>query len=203
MKPEDFMEDAKGRFIPVASIKEIDIERDKLVKEIVGKAKEMRDLLRKFKLDLMGDVEAFCDLSFERYNAPIGGKKGNVTLTTFDGKYKVVRAMHDVLTFDEGLQAAKALIDECVNSWSEGANPNIRVLVNDAFQVDKEGKISAGRVLGLRRLQMVDATGKWELAMLALGESLRVQGTVPYIRVYERVGKEGKYEAISLDVAGV
>ncbi|MFC7419379.1 DUF3164 family protein [Iodobacter arcticus] len=203
MKPEDFMEDAKGRLIPVASIKEIDIERDKLVKEIVVKAKEMRELLRKFKLDLMGDVEAFCDLSFERYNAPIGGKKGNVTLTTFNGQYKVVRAMHDVLTFDEGLQAAKALIDECVNSWSEGANPNIRVLVNDAFQVDKEGKISAGRVLGLRRLQMVDATGKWELAMLALGESLRVQGTVPYIRVYERVGKEGKYEAISLDVAGV
>ncbi|PHV02820.1 DUF3164 family protein [Iodobacter sp. BJB302] len=203
MKPEDFMEDAKGRQVPVASIKEIDIERDKLVKEIVGKAKEMRDLLRKFKLDLMGDVEAFCDLSFERYNAPIGGKKGNVTLTTFNGQYKVVRAMHDVLTFDEGLQAAKALIDECVNSWSEGANPNIRVLVNDAFQVDKEGKISAGRVLGLRRLQMVDSTGKWELAMLALGESLRVQGTVPYIRVYERVGKEGKYEAISLDVAGV
>jgi hypothetical protein len=142
-------------------------------------------------------------LSFERYNAPIGGKKGNVTLTTFNGQYKVVRAMHDVLMFDEGLQAAKALIDECVNSWSEGANPNIRVLVNDAFQVDKEGKISAGRVLGLRRLQMVDATGKWELAMLALGESLRVQGTVPYIRVYERIGKDGKYEAISLDVAGV
>ncbi|MEJ2792060.1 DUF3164 family protein [Iodobacter sp. LRB] len=203
MKPEDFMEDAKGRQVPVASIKEIDLERDKLVKEIVDKAKKMRELLRKFKLDLMGDVEAFCDLSFERYNAPIGGKKGNVTLTTFNGQYKVVRAMHDVLTFDEGLQAAKALIDECVNSWSEGANPNIRVLVNDAFQVDKEGKISAGRVLGLRRLQMVDATGKWELAMLALGESLRVQGTVPYIRVYERVGKEGKYEAISLDVAGV
>ncbi|MCX7208087.1 MAG: DUF3164 family protein [Proteobacteria bacterium] len=203
MKPDDFMEDAKGRYIPIQNIKDIDIERDKLVREIVLKAKEMRELLRKFKLDLMGDVQAFCELSFERYGAPIGGQKGNVTLTTFNGQYKVLRAMHDVLAFDEGLQAAKALIDECVNSWSEGANPNIRVLVNDAFQVDKEGKISAGRVLGLRRLQMVDATGKWELAMLALGESLRVQGTVPYIRVYERVGKEGKYEAISLDVAGV
>lgn len=200
---DNFMKDAKGNLIAIDNIKEIDLERHRLVTEIIDKSKALREQLIKFKVDIMGDIEAFCQLSFERYDAPVGGKKGNITLTSFDGRYKVVRQVQDVLAFDEGLQAAKALIDECVHEWTDGANSNVRTLINDAFQVDKEGKISTSRVLGLRRHQMQDPSGKWEKAMLAIAESLRVDGSVPYIRVYERVGKEGKYEAISLDVAGV
>lgn len=200
---DGFMKDAKGNLIALENIKEIDLQRHQLVMEIIEKSKAVRDQLVKFKADIMGDIEAFCQLSFERYDAPVGGKKGNITLTSFDGRYKVVRQVQDVLAFDEGLQAAKALIDECVHEWTDGANANIRTLINDAFQVDKEGKISTSRVLGLRRHQMDDPSGKWEKAMQAIAESLRVDGTVPYIRVYERVGTEGKYEAISLDVAGV
>ena len=70
----------------------------------------------------------------------------------------------------------------------------------DAFQVDKEGKISTGRVLGLRRHDIKDE--KWLQAMDAIAESINVVDSKSYVRFYER-DKDGKYQAISLDFANV
>src|SRR5690606_29724778 len=104
-------------------IKPIDLERDRLVRDLVEAAKHLRELLSKFKASSFGDIEAFIELSAEQYGVKMGGKKGNVTLLTFDGQYKVQRAIHESIAFDERLQAAKALIDECLQDWSEGAKP--------------------------------------------------------------------------------
>jgi hypothetical protein len=137
----------------------------------------------------------------EQYGVKSGGEKGNCTLLSFDGRYKVVRQMQDKLTFGEQLMAAKALIDECVHAWAEGANDNIKALVNHAFQTDKEGKINTGRVLGLRRLDIRDA--KWQQAMQAIADSIQTASTKPYVRFYERNEATGDYVAINLDVAAV
>lgn len=197
----DYKQDAKGRLVPLATIKPIDLARDQLVQEIVAKAKALNAALASFKSSVFADIGAFVDLSVERYDTRLGGAKGNVTLVSFDGRFKVLRAMADTLTFDEGLQAAKALIDECVHEWTEGARSEIRALINDAFNVDKEGKISTGRILSLRRLEIQDE--KWQRAMSALSDSVRVQCSRSYIRVYERVGDTDQYQAIPLDIAGV
>lgn len=198
---QDYKQDAKGRLVPLATIKPIDLARDQLVQEIVAKAKALNAALASFKSSVFADIGAFVDLSVERYGTHLGGAKGNVTLVSFDGRYKVLRAMADTLTFDEGLQAAKALIDECVHEWTAGARSEIRALINDAFNVDKEGKISTGRILSLRRLDIQDE--KWQRAMAALSDSVRVQCSRSYIRVYERVGDTDQYQAIPLDIAGV
>ena len=199
--PDGYRKDAKGRLIPVESIKEIDLARDSLVVEIIDKALGVNKILSQFKASVFADIQAFIELSGERYGAKVGGAKGNVSLTTFDGRYMIKRAVSDTLTFDEGLQAAKALIDECVHEWTEGARSEIRALINDAFNVDKEGKISTGRILSLRRLEIQDE--KWQRAMNALSESVRVQCSKSYIRVYERIGDTDQYQPIPLDMAGV
>lgn len=199
--PDGFMQDARGALWPVATIKEIDIARDELVREIVEKARAMSDLLATFKGSVFGDIEAFVALSGEKYGAKMGGIKGNVTLLTFDGRYKIQRAISENLVFDERLQVAKELIDQCIHEWSKGSRPELIALVNDAFNVDKEGKVNTGRILSLRRLEIKDE--KWQQAMQAIGESLQVAGTKAYIRVYERVGNTDQYRPINLDVAAV
>lgn len=199
--PDGYKADAKGRLIPLDAIKPIDQARDQLVAELVTKAKQMNRDLAAFKEALFNDIDAFVDLSAERYGAKLGGEKGNVSLVSFDGRYKVLMAIQDSLAFDEGLQAAKVLIDECVHEWTQDARVEIKALINDAFQVDKEGNISTGRILGLRRLDIKDK--KWQRAMTALSESVRVQNSTRYLRVYERVGLTNKYEPIALDIAGV
>lgn len=199
--PDGYKEDAKGNLVPVSKIKEIDLMRDNLVHEIVQEAIELSELIKSFKHNVFGNIAAFVQLSGEQYGAKLGGNKGNVTLTTYDGRYKIQRAYAETLVFDERLQAAKALIDDCISTWSEDANDNIRVLVNGAFEVDKEGKINTTKVLSLRQYKIEDAA--WHKAMDAISDSLRVAGTKAYIRIYERVGDSDEYAPISLDLASV
>lgn len=198
---ENYREDGRGNLIPLSKIKEIDLLRDQLVGEIVDEAIELHQILRDFKANVFGNIAAFVQLSGEQYGAKLGGKKGNVTLTTFDGKYKIQRAYAENLVFDERLQAAKALIDECISNWSEGVNDNIRVLVNGAFEVDREGKINTTKVLSLRQYKIDDV--EWKRAMDAISESLKVAGTKAYVRIYQRVGDSDQYVPISLDMAAV
>lgn len=197
--PPGYWADANGTLTPVGKIKDVDKDRSKTVTELCEQAKAESARLFGFKSAAMQMLAEFVDRSLSAYGVKLGRAKGNVTLTSFDGRYKVVRQMQETITFDERLQAAKALIDECIQSWSKGSNANIKVLVNDAFQVDSAGKISTGRVLGLRRLEITDA--KWQQAMQAIGDSMRVASTKAYIRFYERDAHTGDYVSISLDVA--
>ena len=144
-----YKQDAKGNLVPLANIKEIDLLRDELVQEIAAKARAVQDNLMAFKRKAMDDIAAFVQLSADRYDVSVGGKKGNISLHSFDGAYRVNLAMQDTLVFDEGLIAAKALIDECINEWTEGSRTELKTLINAAFQVDKEGNISTARVLSL------------------------------------------------------
>lgn len=197
----DGLFDAQGRWVPRKLIKEVDLARDELVHELIGRAKETSRLLAKFKHEVMADIGAFVDLSAQKYDVQVGGTKGNVTLTSYDGHYKVVRQIANRLTFDERLQAAKELIDGCITEWTAGSRDEIRVLVEHAFQTDKQGKISTERVLGLRRLEI--ESPRWQEAMRAISDSVQIASTTAYVRFYERVGEDGHYQPISLDLATV
>lgn len=199
--PPGYWSDAKGSFVPLSKIKDIDKDRSKTVAGLCEAAKEESARLFGFKSVAMQAVADFVERSLADYGIKHGRAKGNITLTSFDGRYQIVRQMAETITFDERLQAAKALIDECIQSWSKGSNVNMKVLINDAFQVDSAGKISIGRVLGLRRLDISEP--KWLAAMDAIGQSMRVASTKPYIRFYERDETTLKYIPINLDMAAV
>ena len=199
--PAGYWRDGEGRLIPENMVKPIDKARDDLVRELVGKAKVASAILADFKTKAFGDIGAFVEMSGEQYGVKLGGVKGNVTLLSFDGRFKIVRQIQEHLVFDERLQAAKQLIDECIQTWTEGSRDEIKALINDAFQVNKEGKINTARVLGLKRLNINDE--KWLRAMQAIADSVQVAGSKPYIRIYERVGDTDQYQPISLDVAAV
>lgn len=198
--PAGYWQDANGALIPVSKIKEIDKDRNATVVQLAEAAKNVSASLLGFKLQAMQTIQEFVNRSLEQYEVKTGGDKGNVTLVSFDGRYKITRQVQDSITFDERLQAAKALIDECIHIWAKGSNSNIKVLVNDAFQVDKAGAVNTSRVLGLRRLAIDDPT--WTRAMAAISDSMRVSSSKAYVRFYER-DEAGDYQAINLDVAGV
>jgi len=197
---ERFMTDSMGRQVPEEMVKDIDKRRDETVRRIAAEAEKMKGVLVEFKNKIRDDINAFVELSAKQYGTKLGGKKGNITLMTYDGQYKLLIAMNDNITFDERLQIAKELIGKCLEKWSAGARQEIRLLVNDAFQVDKQGKISTSRVLGLRRLDIQDKD--WQKAMTAITDSVQVTGTKQYLRIYER-DANGEYQMIPLDVAAL
>lgn len=198
--PKGYMQRADGSLVPADKVKPVDKDRHQVVRALCEQAKQASADLLGFKLASMQAVQDFVDRSLADYDIKYGKAKGNVTLTSFDGRFQIVRQMQENIVFDERLQAAKVLIDECIHRWAKGSNANIKALVNNAFQVDKQGLVSTGRVLGLRSLQIDDE--QWAEAMRAIGDSMQVASTKPYIRFYER-NEAGAMVAIVLDVAGV
>jgi hypothetical protein len=196
----NYMTDSQGRRVPEELVREIDKLRDQTVRRIADEALKMRDILAAFKQRIRDDIYAFVELSFQQYGKSWGGKKGNIALTSYDGKYRLIVAMDENIVFDERLQVAREIIGSCLERWSDGARPEIRLLVNDAFQVDKAGKVSAARVLGLRRLEIQDP--EWREAMRAITESIQISGSKQYLRFYER-NELGEYTQIPLDVAAL
>lgn len=196
-----YWQDANGNLIPESRVKDIDKLRHQVVTDLCEIAEAHQQGLRKFKIDAMQEIAALVATSMEQYGVKTGGEKGNVTLMSYDGRYKLVRQMQDKIVFGEQLMAAKALIDECVHKWAQGANDNLKVMVNHAFQTDKEGKINTGRVLSLRRVDIRDE--KWLQAMQAIADSMQTASTKPYVRFYKRNDATGEYLPISLDVAAV
>lgn len=197
--PPGYWRNARGGLDPIETIKPIDKARDELVHELIAGAKALSGDVARYREKALGDIASFVQLSAEQYGAQLGGTKGNVSLISYDGRYKVLRAIAETLSFDERLQAAKALIEECLTEWTKGARPELRAIVNRAFETDKAGNLNTNAVLALRRLDIQD--DRWARAMQAIGESLQVVGSKSYIRLYERVGDSDKYQLISLDVA--
>ena len=196
--PSQYRTDARGALVPVNSIKPTDLMRDDLIKEIIAKVTPLNAQLAELKRDVINDLRSFIDISANEYGVALGGKKGNVTLTSFDGAYRIQIAMQDTLHFDERLQAAKQLIDECLHEWTQNSDANLKTIVQAAFDVNKEGQINTSRVLGLRRLNIQNE--KWLQAMNILSDSIQVQASKEYVRFYQR-NKDGKYELINLDIA--
>ena len=207
--PKKYWKNAEGAYIPVDKIKAIDKDRHHTVTSIVEQAKIVSAQMLAFKLTAMSAINEFIERSLLEYKVQLRGQgdkkgkvgKGNISLVSFEGKYKIVRQMQDSIVFDERLHAAKLLLDECIMGWSKGSNSNLKVLVNKVFQVNREGKISTGRVLELRQYEIKDE--KWQLAMKAINDSIKIVASKAYIRFYEQNEETGEYIPINLDVAKI
>ncbi len=198
--PAGYRENAKGDLVPASRIKPIDLLRDELVIKIVEASKQLRELMTEFKLSTMTQLADFVDVSAEEYGVKYGGSKGNVSLLSFDGKYKIQRAIGEHRIFDERIQTAKTLIDECIHSWSGGADARLMAMVGQAFRVDQQGQINVNQVLSLRQLDIDEP--KWNQAMEAIASAIQVTGTSEYLRLYERQGN-GKYTQLPLDISSL
>lgn len=199
--PEGYMRNATGHLVPTDKVRDQDKLRDEVTRRLALRALQISKELADYKRLALAEIEDLIQIAADRYEVTIGGKKGNVSLASYDGRYKIVRSIADRITFGEELEAAKTLINRCIDRWSEGANDNIRALVDRAFRTDTKGQIKTTAVLELLRLDIDDA--EWRRAMEAIKDSIQTTGSAVYVRVYERVGESEQYRAISLDLASV
>jgi hypothetical protein len=191
--------DARGAFVPEESIRPLDLLVDGEVRKIIGFARELSEQIARFKGHTFDDIGSLQALVAQEYGATIGGPKGNVTLTSFDGLMKVQVQVQDQLDFGPELQAAKRLVDECLTDWASESRSEIRALVTRAFQVDKEGKINRAEIFMLLRVEIDDE--RWKRAMTAVRDSIRVIGSRTYVRFAERDAADGPWRSVTIDMA--
>ena len=193
------MADAKGRWVPVETIRAADKLEDQTVRKIIGYADELSEQIARFKqhtFDYLGTFEA---LLAEQYGATKGGAKGNKSFLSFDGLLKVKVQVQDHINFGPQLQIAKELIDECLNEWAADSRPEIRAIVTRAFNTEKAGKINRAEIFMLLRLEIEDE--RWKRAMEAIRDAMRIVGSKTYVRCYRRDSIADRFQAITIDLA--
>lgn len=194
-----YLRDAKGNLVPVASVKPVDLLMDETVRKVLDKARDVSAVVAAFKGEAFESVNELQALISQNYGATVGGKKGNITLVSFDGCQKVQVQVADLLEFGPELQAAKSLIDECLSEWAAGSGAELRALVNRVFQVDKEGHINRAELFMLMRVEIEDE--RWVRAMEAIRDSIRIIGSRTYVRFYDRPAPDAAWRAITIDLA--
>jgi hypothetical protein len=199
--PEGYRRNALGHLVPENRIKPQDLDRDALVMELFAAAEQLQATMRKFKERSMADIYAHVDLVAEKYGTKIGGEKGFLTLTSYDGEYQLKIAMGARMTFGEELAAARELVHACIRKWADGSDGNIRALVEHAFRTDDEGRLSPSKIWELTRVEITDDPD-WKKAMDAIRDAVRWEGQKPYLRFNKRRA-DGKWEPLPLDMAAL
>ena len=197
----DYLPDAKGNLVPVEAVKPATRLEDETVRKVMTYAADLSAQLGRFMGHTMGDLNDLDALLAQEYGAKKGGKKGNRTYMTFDGLMKVQVQVADRIDFGPELQAAKSLIDECLVEWVQEGRDEIRALVLRAFNVEKEGKINQAELFMLLRLDIADA--RWQRAMQAIRDAIRVVGSKQYVRFYQRPTQEAEWNPVTIDLARV
>jgi hypothetical protein len=194
-----YLTDAKGSLVPIGMVKAQDLLMDELVRSMVGKATWLSAALGSFKEHAFEGVGEFQALLAQEYDTNIGGKRGNITLTSYDGCARIQVAVADLIQLGPELQVAKELIDECLREWSADSGEEIRALVDRVFAVDKEGQISHAGLFMLLRVPIVDE--RWLRGMKAIRDSMRIVGSREYVRFYTRPTPKATWRAIAMDLA--
>ena len=198
-KQTNTMIDSRGRDIPVEYIPPHERAKDRVVRTIQKQAADLNSRLAKFRTEALERIMSFVRKAGESYDVTIGGEKGNITLRSFDGLIKIQIAVQDNIEFDERLAIAQQLITEYLGEISVGADPALVELVHKAFYADSQGRLRTGQVLGLRTISIKHP--KWRKAMDVIVDSITVQSSRQYVRVYTRPTTDATWDMIPLNIA--
>lgn len=196
---EDHVRNNKGHLVPVSTIKPQHLAEDQTVRHVLRHAADLNAQISRFKEHTLADVGALLELVAREYGVQLGGRKGNISLTTFDGLQMVKIAVADQVAFGIELQAAKALVDECLVEWSSDSHAALRVIVQAAFETEKEGQVSPAKLFPLLRHDIDDP--RWRRAMDAVRDAIQIRGTKEYVLFYRRARPTDRWERVTIDVA--
>ncbi|MBC2834690.1 DUF3164 family protein [Gemmobacter straminiformis] len=190
---------AGGHRLAVSLIKPQHLLQDELVRKVAGYGIALSEQVSRFLGHTFDDIGGFEALLAQEYGATVGGKKGNKTLMTHDGLFKVTVQVADYIDFGPELQTAKELLDECMNEWAAGARDELRMIVTRAFNTDKPGKVNRSEIFMLLRLEIEDP--RWKAAMQAIRDAMRIVGSKSYVRLYRRDTQDAPWQPITIDLA--
>jgi hypothetical protein len=145
--------------------------------------------------------EDFEDFSFRLNGVKAGGEKDGLTISNFSITRKVKRSRSPYVVFDERLQQAVQLINECMDSWTSDVQTPAKTIIQQVMKPDANGRLSFKGLKSLKHLKIKDE--KWKKAMELVSAAERDAASKLYYGVYERTDPEKKEEMISLDFASL
>lgn len=196
---KEYCINSTGSMVPIEAVKDIDKLRDGVVLTIAERIKALESYMKEVKAKCMSDIEEFLKISAEQYGVKMGGTKGNVMLTSYDGSVQVILAQANNLVVNEGVNMAKELIDDYLADITSDASPDVRTIVNLAFKV-KQGRMDVKRLMELKQCNIQDE--RWLKAMEIISDSVTVASTTPCLRLRDRTAA-GVYKTHMLEFSTI
>lgn len=199
--PEGFLKNNRGDLVRIENVKEIHLLQDQVATDLAKDAQAIFMALAKFKRQALDDIRDLIKIAGEKHDVKLGGEKGNITIPSYDGRYKIQRAFADRITFGIEIEAAKDLFLNYLNDVADNLDGDARVLVESAFKTTRNNQLRTSELLRLLSYDIKHPD--WVKACEALRESMVVDGQTVYIRVYERINDSDKYRPIPLNITDV
>lgn len=194
-----YMLNANGGWDPVELISDVTYLRDEMVEDVIAQAEELKREADGRRSRMWNRVQEFLELSASSYGVKWGGAKGNLRLINYNGLKMVQVAVGEFRGVNEGIHSAKQLVDEVLSELTEkeGVPPVLRMIVNDFFRVNQEGKVDFNLLYKMKKWKIDDPN--WKKAMEAIDNSIEVIGSSRYLRFYTRSNTDARWEMIPMD----
>ena len=199
---QEFWCDKRGQEIHRDLVPHEEKLKTELVYDITEQAMVGVKLMERFKERVTRSIQEYMEMMREKYGLDIArGTKGNLTLQSYDGLRKVQVAVQQHIDFDEKLSLAKEKIDEYLKEKTKDADPEIKTLIMNAFEVDKKGNVDAKKIFALKQYKITDP--RWQEAMTLIDDAVEIVGSKSYIRFYMRDSVNEKWRNVSLDFSKI
>ncbi|MFB2531008.1 DUF3164 family protein [Paracoccus sp. p3-h83] len=194
-----YIADGVGKLTALDAIPAAKRLRDEMVRKEFGFALALSEQIGRFRAHVISNLDEFDALMAQEYNVKIGGEKGNRTYTSFDGLFRIEIKVQPRVAFGPEMAAAKALFDECMREWAEDTPAELRSIVTNAFDVDREGAINRTNVYILLGVESQDE--RFREGQRALRESMYVISSKEYVRFSRRASHRDKWAGVTIDLA--
>lgn len=201
-KNQKMMIDAQGQAVPLSYVKPYDRERDRVATRILKRWEAEHARLARLKADTLADIAKLQEFGRDKCEVKIGGDKGNVQFSSFDGLTRVRLDARTMVEFDDRFNQAQKLILEYADDLAGATGErDIVTIIRAALTPSAGGMLARSRVIGLLRLNI--KAGKWIQAMDLLRDCQFVKSGKTYIYVEARTSINDEWAMIPLDVAAI
>lgn len=199
--PKNFVQRPDGSYVDVTTLEPRKQLAHELVTKLFPQAEAESENLMNLKRHALSEMLAYREMMLADYGARIGGPGGSFHLRSVCGTMMVKLDVARQTSFGPEIGAAKALIDQFLETKLEGSAIEIKEIIEKVFKVNRKGRLDTYGILGLREHKFDDPL--WKQAMQAIEEAIIRDASTTYIRFY-RVDPARKSETlVPLDLAKV
>jgi hypothetical protein len=176
-------------------------KRDRMVCDITAEVLKLQDKMKKTKIKIMGKINKHIAYKAKDKKFNLDKIDGNIQFSNYDNTLQVDINRGDIIFFDDNLKYAKEKMDRCIKKWNEGSRPEIKSLVQRAFNVDKSGRVNRALILDLKNIYSTDAL--WNEAIQLINDSVQVREKRTYIQFKSRANPKDKFTNINLNFSNL
>ncbi len=192
--PEGFVYNAEGNLIAKCNIPASELRKDAFVTGLLAQVKEQKKQLEAFKQNIFQAFEAFRAEMLEQFGTKLHarGTGDNVTMFSFDGRFKITYKSAKVKTLGPEHDAARQLARDWFNSQKDNLPHDVLTVVQDFFVKDA----SVANTISFINKNFQDET--LIKAQQAAKDAMLIIGSKSYFNFYER-DEEGEYHQVHLN----